>query len=157
MNIGIILRLVMVIGGIFLLIVSVLSLARRKMTESLCVAWGLFAVLLVLGGILLRPTRLGDYMSAKGVILVILVGVLAVAAAYGVCRMLATLVRQNRELMMEVALLNEEVQRLEERQDGCDAYDGGRGTVRRESTAEPRANDGSDAAKQGSAAAGGGA
>lgn len=112
MNSGEILRDVMVVGGILLLIFTVLSLARRHMTEMFCLVWGFFALLMILGGILLRPTGIGNYISDIGLILAILVGGLVILAAYFISMHISMLERQNRELAMQVAILNEEQERL---------------------------------------------
>lgn len=112
MNSGDVLRYVMIIAGILLMSVTVVSLAKRKMTEPFCLAWGFFSVLILLGGILLRPTGLSNYISTTGLILVILIGALLIAALYFVSRQISDLARKNQELTMQVSLLNQENERV---------------------------------------------
>lgn len=112
MNSGDILRDVMIAGGGILLVMTIFSLARRHLTEIFCLVWGFFAVLMILGGILLRPTGIGNYISDTGLILAVLLGGLVILAAYFISMYISMLERQNRELAMQVALLNEEQERL---------------------------------------------
>lgn len=108
-----ILRMVMVIGGVVLLMLSVSSLSKRKMTEPFCLAWGFFSLLLILGGILLRPVLISTYISNTGLVLILLVGGIVIIAAYWVCKQLSGQIRKNLELSMQVSLLNEEAERLQ--------------------------------------------
>lgn len=50
MNSGDVLRYVMILAGVYLLGLSVMSLAKRKMTEPFCLAWVFFSGLMILGG-----------------------------------------------------------------------------------------------------------
>lgn len=112
MNSGDILRYVMVIAGVYLLGMSVISLAKRKMTEPFCLAWGFFSFLLILGGFLLRPTGLSRYISTMGLILALLIGGLVILAAYFLSRQVSDLARKNQELTMQISLLNQENERV---------------------------------------------
>ena len=51
---------------------AILSSAKRKMTEHFCLAWAFLAALMVLAGILLNPVQLDNFISFRGLILVIL-------------------------------------------------------------------------------------
>lgn len=112
MNSGDILRYVMMLVGVYLLGVAVMSLAKRKMTEPFCLAWGFFSFLLIVGGILLRPTGLSSYISDTGLILILLLGGLGLMAAYFISRQMSDLARKNQELTMQISLLNQENERI---------------------------------------------
>ncbi len=112
MNSGEILRCVMIIAGIYLMGVTVIALAKRKLTEPFCLAWGFFSLLLILGGILLRPTGLSQYISTTGLIIVLLVGLVFILALYFVSRQISDLARKNQELTMQISLLNQENERV---------------------------------------------
>lgn len=99
--------------GIVLLVVVLLSLAKRKMTEQFCLAWGLFALFLLLAGGLLHPTELDRYISATGMFLLLFLVYSVLVCAYALSRTISVLVRKNRELAMQVSILNEETERIE--------------------------------------------
>ena len=115
MNGGEILRIVMVLGGLWLMVMTILSLARRIMTETICLIWGLFSILMILGGILLRPFGLSYYVSNTGLVIILLVGVLGISCAYGLSKHISNMERRNRELSMQVSILNHEIEELWER------------------------------------------
>lgn len=112
MNSGDILRYIMILFGIVIFAVTTMSLSKRRMTEPFCLAWGFFSLLLVLGGILLRPSGISSYISDVGLILILLIGGLIIVAAYWLSRQVSTQIRRNQELTMQVSLLNEEMGRL---------------------------------------------
>jgi hypothetical protein len=96
----------------YLLIVSLQSLARRRLTEPFCMAWGLFSILLIIGGILLHPDELDRYISSEGMVLFLLIGAVIIAAGYFMSRQVSELVQKNQELTMQISLLNTEYERL---------------------------------------------
>lgn len=100
--------------GIALLAVVLLSLAKRKMTEPFCLAWGLFALLLLLAGSLLHPTELERYISATGLLLLLFLVYSILVSFYALTRALSVLIRKNRELAMQVSILNEETEKMAE-------------------------------------------
>ena len=98
-----------------LLLLILLSLARRKLTESFCLAWGLFAVLLILAGCLLHPSELNHYISLKGLILLLFALYGVIWGLYALSLVVSKLMRRNRELAMHVSLLNQENEQIMER------------------------------------------
>ena len=70
---GDILRVFVIVAGAYMFLKAILSLAKRKMTEPFCLAWAFLAALMVLAGILLNPVQLDNFISFRGLILVILV------------------------------------------------------------------------------------
>lgn len=98
--------------GIFLLATVLLSLAKRRMTEPFCLAWGAFALLLLLAGCLLHPTELDRYISVTGMLLILFLIYSVLVSAYALSRALSVLIRKNRELAVQVSILNAETRRL---------------------------------------------
>lgn len=98
--------------GAVLLVVVLLSLAKRRMTEPFCLAWGFFALLLLLAGCLLHPTELDSYISATGMLLLLFLIYSILVSAYALSRALSVLIRKNRELAVQVSILNEETERM---------------------------------------------
>ena len=113
-NSGNILQIIIIVTGIFLLIVTINSLAHRKMTESFCLAWGLIAFILVLAGLFLRPTEWSSFMSPMGLVLVVMIGFCVVYVAYFMSTKVSELSRRNQELAIQVSLLSQENQRIAE-------------------------------------------
>ena len=56
MTLGDLLTIFLIMMGICLLVMAILSLAKRKMTEPFCLAWAIVSVLLVICGILITGT-----------------------------------------------------------------------------------------------------
>ncbi|MCM1191374.1 MAG: DUF2304 family protein [Butyrivibrio sp.] len=106
METGDILRVIICCGGVVLLGITMSSLARRKMTESFCLVWGIISVALILAGILLRPTMWNRYISITGMFLVLLLGFAVVYIAFFLSTRVSELMRKNQELAMQVSLLN---------------------------------------------------
>lgn len=107
---GSILQIIMIITGVFLLLVTVSSLAHRRMTESFCLAWGLIALILILAGIFLRPAELARYISTMGLLMVVAIGFCVVYVAYFMSTKVSELSRKNQELAIQVSLLRQENQ-----------------------------------------------
>lgn len=102
----------MIATGITLLVVVLLSLVKRKMTEPFCLAWGLFAMLLLLAGILLHPTELDRYISITGMLLLLFLVYSVLISLYALTRVISVLSRRNRELAMQVSILNAETEKM---------------------------------------------
>ena len=112
---GTILQIIMVVTGICLFIITTTSLARRKMTESFCLAWGLISLVLILAGFILRPAGWSRYLSNMGMVLALLIGFTIIYVAYFLSAKVSELSRKNQELAMQVSLLNQENERILER------------------------------------------
>lgn len=112
---GVLLRIIIIVVGVCLFMVTLTSLAKRRMTEPFCLTWGLISVIIVLAGILLRPTMLGRYISGTGMILVGLVAFCVIYGTYFMSIKISELMRRNLELAMQVSLLkkeNEEIRQM---------------------------------------------
>lgn len=109
---GVILQIIMIVVGIFLLAAVVSSLARRKMTESFCLTWGLIAIIIILAGILLRPAEWNRYISGMGMVLLLMIGFCIIYGAYFMSSKVSELMRKNMELSVQVSLLNHEKEEL---------------------------------------------
>ena len=100
------LRVIICVGGVMLLGITMSSLAKRRMTEPFCLAWGIISIALILAGILLRPSMWNRYISFAGMLLVLLVGFAVIYIAFFVSTKVSELMRKNQELAMQVSLLN---------------------------------------------------
>lgn len=109
---GNILRIVLFATGVVMLLITITSLAKRKMNESFCLAWGVVSVAIILSGILLRPSGWTNFMSITGLILVLVIIFCALYAIYFVSLKISDLMRKNQELAIQVSLLNQENERI---------------------------------------------
>ena len=109
---GFILRLFLCAIGAVLLVNVVSSLARRKMTESFALIWGVMALLCVIAGILVRPVLLNSYISVIGMILIMMAVLCVIAGAYFISLRISELMRKTQELSIYVTLLYDENIRL---------------------------------------------
>ena len=109
---GFILRLFLCAIGAGLLVNVVSSLARRKMTESFALIWGVMALLCVIAGMLVRPVLLNSYISAIGMILIMMAVLCVIVGAYFISLRISELMRKTQELSINVTLLYDENLRL---------------------------------------------
>ena len=109
---GFILRLFLCAIGAVLLVNVVSSLARRKMTESFALIWGVMALLCVIAGMLVRPVLLNSYISAIGMILIMMAVLCVIVGAYFISLRISELMRKTQELSINVTLLYDESLRL---------------------------------------------
>ena len=102
------LRIFMIAIGVVILAVTITSLARKHMTESFCIAWGIVAAGSICAGLVLRPTEWSHYVSWQGLMLILLGGVFVLAGAFFCSLRISRLNREVKELAIRVALLDQE-------------------------------------------------
>ncbi|MGN1205799.1 MAG: DUF2304 domain-containing protein [Eubacterium sp.] len=108
MQTGDMLRILLVFLGCFLVIKTVLSLARRRLKEQFCLLWGVISLGLITSGICIRPTLWNQYVSTRGMFVIIVIGICALWCLFYLSTQLSILSRKNQELAMQVSLLNQE-------------------------------------------------
>ena len=112
MTLGDLLTIFLIMMGICLLVMAILSLAKRKMTEPFCLAWAIVSVLLVICGILIEPSELERYVSLRILILIFLITIGVVWTLWFISTQLSILIRKNQELEMQISLLNQDSLRM---------------------------------------------
>ena len=112
MTLGDLITIFLIMMGICLLVMAILSLAKRKMTELFCLAWAIVSVLLVICGILIEPSELERYVSLRILILIFLITVGVVWTLWFISTQLSILMRKNQELAMQISLLNQDSERM---------------------------------------------
>lgn len=120
MNMIDILRIIMVVTGVFLFLLTLSSLARRKMTESFSLTWGLISIILILSGILLRPYGISRFISVTGLLLILIIGFSVLFGAFYITSKVSELARKNQELAIQITLLNQENREIMEKLDRLD-------------------------------------
>ena len=112
MEVGDILRLFVIVSGVFMVVRAILSLAKRKMTEPFCLAWAVLSALMILSGILLNPSQLDGYISTRGLILIIIIVSGILWGLWFISTQVSILKRRNQELAMQVSLLNNDCEKI---------------------------------------------
>ena len=125
---SIVLKVVIITAGAFLFCDAVISLARRKMTESFCIMWGLISLFTIIGGCIIRPSRISTFLSPISFILILMIFFLLIYIALFFSHAISDLMRKNNELAIQVSLLvheNEELQKAVEnlKQEKTDSKD----------------------------------
>lgn len=119
------LRLTLILTGVLLMGFTMLSLARRRMTDSFVLTWGLISIILIFAGIFLNPVELARYISGIGILLVGAIGFCLLFGAYFMSIRISELMRRNLELSMQVALMRQELEEVERKLEETDT--GGEG------------------------------
>lgn len=125
---GICLRIMLVILGIIVFGVTTVSLAKKHMTESFCLFWGLVSVLFIAAGIFLQPSGWNRYISWFALIIVFFGIVCILVAGFYFSVRISRLMRQVTELAIQISLLNQEnemlLNRILKHEDGLKAING---------------------------------
>lgn len=114
MEVGDILRLFVIVSGVFMVVRAILSLAKRKMTEPFCLEWVFLSALMILSGALLNPSQMKRYVSTRGLILILTI-IIVSGVLWGlwfISTQVSILKRKNRELAMQVSLLNNDYEKI---------------------------------------------
>ena len=107
-----ILRIILFVMGVAMLVITVSSLAKRKINESFSLVWGIISVALIVMGIIISPVEWNEYISTGGLFLILVIMFSLVYAAYFTSIRISQLTRENTELAIQVSLLNQENQRI---------------------------------------------
>ncbi|MCQ2496991.1 MAG: DUF2304 domain-containing protein [Lachnospiraceae bacterium] len=113
MNYGLVVQLILVGAGVFVLILTIMSLAKKKLEVNACLTWGLIAIVLIIAGIVLRPNGWIELMSTKGLILLVIIGLCVFAGIFSISSAVSVHTRKINELSMQVSLLNHEIEDLQ--------------------------------------------
>lgn len=115
MNAGMLLQIIMVIMGILLFCITIISLAKKNMNESFCLVWGIVALTFIFAGILLRPTGWTNYISYKGLVLIIIIVICAIYVAYFMSAKISEISKHSIDTAIQLSLINEYSEKLEKR------------------------------------------
>lgn len=109
MNTIMIVKIALIVTGIVFLILDFLAYAKQRLTENIGLGWGLFSTLLIITGIVINPdTMNGDVIY----LLIFLLGLFLLFVVFAICKTVSVLIMKNRELAMQVSLLNQENERI---------------------------------------------
>ncbi len=119
MTMAIALRVVLILLGCYLLVMTLLSLAKRKMSEQFCLVWALMSVLMVLIGILLKPSLIERFISVRGFVLIMIALFGVLWGLWFISTQVSILIRKNQELAIQISLLNQDIERLSAEIEDC--------------------------------------
>ena len=102
------LRILTIVVGLAILIMTTLSLAMKHMTESFCIFWGFVSLLFIVSGILLRPIGWNKYISMTALVIIFLGVFCVLAGGLYLSVRISRVIRQATELAIQVSLLNQE-------------------------------------------------
>lgn len=105
MRAEIILRAVLIGGGVAGLLAAVLALARKKMTETLCMLWGMLALLLIVMGLLPQPAKWNHDLSVDALVPFVLTGAVLLFIIYYISIQVSDSISKKCRTAMEDALL----------------------------------------------------
>ena len=112
MAVGYVLRLFVIVAGVYMFLKAILSLAKRKMTEPFCLAWAVLSALMILSGIILNPSQLDRYVSLRGLILIMIIVSGILWGMWFISTQVSSLKRRNQELAMQISLLNHDCEKM---------------------------------------------
>lgn len=109
MNTVMIVKIALIVTGILFLVLDFLAYAKQRLTENIGLGWGLFSTLLIITGAVLDPDEAdGDVIY----LLIFLLGLFLLFVVFAICKSVSVLIMKNRELAMQVSLLNQENERI---------------------------------------------
>lgn len=114
MTMGLVIRLFLIGLGIFLIIQDILNVAYRKMSEKFAISWALLSVFLIVGGCVINPIKIQEFLDWPFFILMLLSIVIVVEGALRLTQHISDLSLKNAELVMQVSLLNSENVKIKE-------------------------------------------
>lgn len=108
MSTGIIMRTGLIVIGVFIMALSFVLHAKRRLTVNLAVVWEFVGIALILTGAV-PVFSSWCYLLEKGtVIAMFVVGAFVLWGCYEVCILISVLSMKNQELAVQVSLLNQE-------------------------------------------------
>lgn len=107
-----ILQLVVIAAGILLLCMDFISFVYQKVTESIGMMWGIFAVILILTGAVPGLSGWTKVVPREAYGAVIVIGLSMILGCFFLSSHVSRLIRKNQELAMQVSLLNQENERI---------------------------------------------
>lgn len=109
---GTFLRMFVILLGCYILGITILSLARRKMEDQFCLLWSVMSILMILAGILLRPSQISKYMSISALVIILIALLGTLWGLWFISTQVSVLLRKNQELAMQVTLLNQDCEQM---------------------------------------------
>lgn len=107
-----ILRIIVVVLGIFLFGVTFVNYIKRKLTEKATLMWGFFALVTILSGAVPAFSEWSRAVCEGDLLVPFIIFIIAVYFIFYTTKEISVLRRKNQELAMHVSLLNQENERI---------------------------------------------
>lgn len=105
-------RILFIIAGILLLLLSFVSLVKKHLTEGFSLGWALGALFILLMGIVPGLSSWTAMVSLKNMMLFLALVVFVLGFVFWICRKISQLMMETHELAMQVSLLNQENEKI---------------------------------------------
>lgn len=112
MGIGVLLKIFVIVLGCYLLLMALLSLVKRRMTELFCLAWGVLSALMIIAAVLLKPYHLERFISIRTLFMIMTIIIGIVWGMWFISTQVSLLMRKNQELAMQISLLNQDNEKI---------------------------------------------
>lgn len=105
-------RLILIIVGLSFLLLSLLAFINKKISPGMGVLWVLVSIVIFVTGWLPFWARWVQLVSLPVTIIVFILGFSLLMGLFLVCLSVSNLMSKNRELAMQVSLLNQENEQI---------------------------------------------
>lgn len=112
MQAEVVFRIVTVVAGVFLLVLSFITLVKKQMTEGIALGWAIGAVIAILIGSVPAFSEWSRKLSTGSIIALLLFAAFVLGYVFKISSDLSKLKMKNQELAMQVSLLNQENERI---------------------------------------------
>ena len=106
-----ILKMMLIVFGIFLLILDLFMYARQKLTDGIGLGWAIVSATFLVSGIAVS-TDAATYLWKSVVLFAFAVFVVIILFLFKISMAVSVVVVKNQELAMQVSLLNQENERI---------------------------------------------
>lgn len=107
-----ILRISVIIIGIFMLVLNFVTYVRKNLTEKFTWMWTLFSVVMILSGVIPGLYDWSFTVDSKGYMAVGIMILIVIIFLFIITKEIANLKKMNKELAIHVSLLNQENERI---------------------------------------------
>ena len=101
-------RLIMIVAGICLLLLTFFMYSKRRLTDRIALGWALFSTVMIMAGAIPAWSGWSRALALSSYPMVFAMGGLVVLIIFHHSMYLSVLVMKNQELAMHVSLLNQE-------------------------------------------------
>lgn len=108
----VVLRIAVIVIGCLFLVLNLVTYVKKNLTEKFTWLWTLFAMVMILSGIIPGLYDWSSTMNSSGYIAVGIIAFLVIQFIFIITKEIAELKRRNKELAMHVSLLNQENERI---------------------------------------------
>ncbi len=108
MNSSLFFRVIVIVAGICLMMLTFYMYSKRKLTDSIALGWGLFAAVMIMAGAIRAWSGWSRALALQSYPMVFAMGGLIIIIIFRHSIHLSLLLMKNQELAMHVSLLNQE-------------------------------------------------